>query len=73
MEKVGTAGTTMMRRTCTVQVNLDFSSETDMVQKMRVALALQPVANALFASLAVFRGQAERPQKLARPGLASSG
>ncbi|AHC99808.1 glutamate--cysteine ligase [Leisingera methylohalidivorans] len=50
MQKVGTMGTTMMRRTCTVQVNLDFSTEADMVQKMRVALALQPVANALFAN-----------------------
>ncbi len=57
MEKVGTAGTTMMRRTCTVQVNLDFSSEADMVQKMRVALALQPVANALFATSPFFEGK----------------
>ena len=50
MQKVGTMGRTMMRRTCTVQVNLDFSSEADMVQKLRVALALQPVATALFAN-----------------------
>ncbi|ABD56826.1 glutamate--cysteine ligase [Jannaschia sp. CCS1] len=50
MQKVGTMGRTMMRRTCTVQVNLDFSSEADMVQKMRVAVALQPVATALFAN-----------------------
>ncbi|MEX0305621.1 MAG: glutamate--cysteine ligase [Leisingera sp.] len=50
MQQVGTMGTTMMRRTCTVQVNLDFSSEADMVQKLRVALALQPVATALFAN-----------------------
>ena len=50
MQKVGTMGTTMMRRTCTVQVNLDFATEADMVQKMRVAVALQPVANALFAN-----------------------
>jgi glutamate--cysteine ligase len=57
MEKVGTAGTTMMRRTCTVQVNLDFSSEADMVKKMRVALALQPVANALFATSPFFEGK----------------
>ncbi|MCR9155623.1 MAG: glutamate--cysteine ligase [Rhodobacteraceae bacterium] len=56
MSKVGTSGTTMMRRTCTVQVNLDFSSEADMVQKMRVALALQPVANALFATSPFFEG-----------------
>lgn len=50
MQKVGTMGRTMMRRTCTVQVNLDFGSEADMVQKLRVALALQPVATALFAN-----------------------
>ena len=50
MEKVGTMGRAMMRRTCTVQVNLDFGSEADMVQKLRVSLALQPVAVALFAN-----------------------
>ncbi|MGX9351726.1 glutamate--cysteine ligase [Shimia sp. W99] len=50
MQEVGTMGTTMMRRTCTVQVNLDFASEADMVQKLRVALALQSVATALFAN-----------------------
>ncbi|PTQ73484.1 glutamate--cysteine ligase [Celeribacter persicus] len=50
MDKVGTTGTQMMRRTCTVQVNLDFASEADMVQKFRTALALQPVATALFAN-----------------------
>lgn len=50
MDNVGTMGKTMMYRTCTVQVNLDFGSEADMVKKMRVALALQPVATALFAS-----------------------
>ncbi|MDU8913657.1 glutamate--cysteine ligase [Aestuariicoccus sp. MJ-SS9] len=57
MQKVGTDGTAMMRRTCTVQVNLDFSSEADMVQKMRVALALQPVATALFANSPFFEGK----------------
>ncbi|MBT8424276.1 MAG: glutamate--cysteine ligase, partial [Silicimonas sp.] len=57
MRKVGTMGTSMMRRTCTVQVNLDFGSEPDMVQKMRVALALQPVATALFANSPFFEGQ----------------
>ncbi len=57
MQKVGTAGTAMMRRTCTVQVNLDFGSEADMVQKMRVALALQPVATALFANSPFFDGK----------------
>ncbi|SLN59225.1 Glutamate--cysteine ligase GshA [Roseovarius litorisediminis] len=57
MQKVGTMGQTMMRRTCTVQVNLDFSSEADMVQKFRVALALQPVATALFANSPFLEGK----------------
>jgi glutamate--cysteine ligase len=57
MGKVGTMGRSMMRRTCTVQVNLDFASEADMVQKMRVALALQPVATALFANSPFFEGK----------------
>lgn len=57
MQRVGTMGRTMMRRTCTVQVNLDFASEADMVQKMRVALALQPVATALFANSPFFEGR----------------
>src|SRR5262249_24382694 len=46
----GGYGLEMMFRTCTVQVNLDFSSEADMVKKFRVGLALQPVATALFAN-----------------------
>jgi glutamate--cysteine ligase len=50
MPKVGGYGHEMMFRTCTVQVNLDFSSEADMVKKFRVGLALQPVATALFAN-----------------------
>jgi glutamate--cysteine ligase len=49
MPKVGSLGLDMMTRTCTVQVNLDFGSEADMVKKFRVSLALQPVATALFA------------------------
>ena len=57
MQEVGTMGTSMMRRTCTVQVNLDFGSEADMVQKMRVAVALQPVATALFANSPFFEGK----------------
>ena len=57
MDKVGTMGKSMMYRTCTVQVNLDFSTEADMVQKMRVALALQPVAVALFANSPFFDGK----------------
>ena len=50
MPKVGTRGLDMMFRTCTAQANLDFSSEADMVRKLRVSLALQPVATALFAN-----------------------
>jgi glutamate--cysteine ligase len=50
MPKVGKLGLDMMYRTCTVQTNLDFFSEADMVKKLRVGLALQPVATALFAN-----------------------
>ncbi len=50
MPKVGRLGHQMMFRSCTVQTNLDFSSEADMAKKMRVSLALQPVATALFAN-----------------------
>ncbi|MEC4592465.1 MULTISPECIES: glutamate--cysteine ligase [Nitrospirillum] len=50
MPKKGTMGLDMMTRTSTVQVNLDFSSEADMVKKFRVSLALQPIATALFAN-----------------------
>ena len=56
MDRVGTMGKSMMFRTCTVQVNLDFESEADMVKKMRVAIALQPVATALFANSPFFDG-----------------
>ena len=57
MDRVGTTGTMMMYRTCTVQVNLDFASEADMVAKFRTSLALQPVATALFASSPFFDGR----------------
>ena len=57
MGQVGTMGTFMMYRTCTVQVNLDFASEADMVKKLRVGLALQPVATALFANSPFWEGK----------------
>ncbi|QFU15744.1 glutamate--cysteine ligase [Microvirga thermotolerans] len=50
MPKVGTLGLDMMYRTSTVQVNMDYESEADMVRKLRVSLALQPVATAIFAN-----------------------
>ena len=50
MPKVGKLGLDMMLRTCTVQVNLDYESEADMVKKFRTSLALQPIATALFAA-----------------------
>lgn len=50
MPKVGSLGLDMMMRTCTVQVNLDFASEADMIEKFRIGLALQPIATALFAN-----------------------
>ena len=57
MPKVGSLGLDMMTRTCTVQVNLDYASEADMVKKFRVSLALQPVATALFADSPFTEGQ----------------
>ena len=50
MPQVGTRGLDMMYRTCTIQVNLDFANEADMVAKLRVSLALQPIATAIFAT-----------------------
>src|SRR5512139_562794 len=50
MPRVGSMGLDMMLRTCTIQVNLDYASEADMVQKFRTSLALQPLATALFAN-----------------------
>lgn len=61
MPKVGSRGLDMMYRTCTVQTNLDFSSEADMVKKLRVSLALQPLATALFANSPFTEG---RPNNL---------
>ena len=57
MPRVGSLGLDMMTRTCTVQVNLDYASEADMVKKFRVSLALQPVATALFADSPFTDGQ----------------
>lgn len=57
MPKVGKLGLDMMTRTCTVQVNLDYATEADMVKKFRVSLALQPVATALFADSPFTDGQ----------------
>jgi glutamate--cysteine ligase len=58
MPKKGKLGLDMMLRTCTVQTNLDFESEADMVKKFRVSLALQPLATALFANSPFVEGKA---------------
>ena len=57
MQTVGTLGTSMMFRSCTVQSNLDFSSEADMVRKLRLSVALQPLATALFANSPFIDGE----------------
>src|SRR4029078_4708399 len=57
MPKVGTMGLDMMYRTCTVQANLDFSSEADMVKKLRASIALQRVATALFENAPFTEGK----------------
>ncbi|HCB76698.1 MAG TPA: glutamate--cysteine ligase [Sphingomonas bacterium] len=56
MPRVGSMGLDMMLRTCTIQVNLDYSSEADMAKKFRVGLALQPLATALFANSPLTEG-----------------
>lgn len=57
MPKVGSRGLDMMYRTCTIQANLDFSDEADMVLKLRVGLALQPIVTALFANSPFLEGK----------------
>jgi len=57
MPKRGKLGLDMMLRTCTVQVNLDFGSEADMAEKLRLSLALQPLATALFANSPFYEGK----------------
>jgi glutamate--cysteine ligase len=57
MPKKGSLGLDMMLRTCTIQVNLDYSSEADMVKKFRVSLALQPLATAIFAASPFLEGK----------------
>ena len=69
MPKKGKLGLDMMLRTCTVQTNLDFESEADMVKKFRVSLALQPLATALFANSPFVEGKAVRLQELSQPHL----
>jgi glutamate--cysteine ligase len=57
MDKVGTMGRDMMFRTCTVQVNLDYADEVDMVKKLRTSIALQPLATALFSNSPFLEGK----------------
>ena len=57
MPRVGDMGLDMMLRTCTIQVNLDYSSEADMAHKFRTSLALQPLATALFANSPFLEGK----------------
>ena len=70
MPTVGSRGLDMMYRTATIQVNLDFADEADMVKKLRVSLALQPIATALFASSPFTEGPPQRLQVDAQRGLA---
>lgn len=57
MPRVGSLGLDMMLRTCTIQTNLDYATEADMVQKFRTSLALQPLATALFANSPFLEGK----------------
>ena len=69
MPKVGKLGLDMMLRTCTVQVNLDFASEADMVRKFQVSMALQPIATALFANSPFVEGKPVGLSQLSQPDL----
>ncbi len=66
MKETGTLGQEMMTGTCTSQVNLDYASEADMVQKLRASLALQPLATALFANSPFTHGRANGYQSYRR-------
>jgi len=57
MPKVGKLGLDMMLRTCTIQVNLDYLNEKDMVQKFQTSLALQSIATAIFANSPFIEGK----------------
>ena len=57
MPTVGKHGLDMMSRTCTIQVNLDYSDEVDMVKKFQTSLALQPISTALFANSPFIEGE----------------
>ncbi len=57
MPKVGSMGLDMMLRTCTIQVNLDYSNELDMVRKFKTAITLQPLVTALFANSPFYEGK----------------
>jgi glutamate--cysteine ligase len=67
MPKVGTLGLDMMTRTCTVQVNLDYASEQDMLRKLRVSLLLQPLATALFANSPFSEGRPNGIEPMSGP------
>ena len=57
MPKVGDMGLDMMLRTCTIQVNLDFCSELDMIKKFKTSLSLQPIISALFSNSPFVEGK----------------
>ena len=57
MPKVGNLGLDMMLRTCTIQVNLDYSNEQDMIEKFQISLALQSIGTALFANSPFIEGK----------------
>ena len=69
MPRVGKLGLDMMLRTCTIQVNLDYATEADMVKKFRVGLALQPLATALFANSPFTEGKPNGFLQLSQPHL----
>ena len=64
MTKVGTLGHHMMKRTCTNQVNIDYSSEVDMIEKLRLMFNLESIATAMFANSPFDQGKISKYKSL---------
>lgn len=56
MPEKGRHGLDMMRRTCTLQINLDYTSEANMAAMMFVSNALNPITSGLFAASPFYEG-----------------
>jgi Gamma-glutamylcysteine synthetase len=64
MKKVGKLGHHMMKRTCTNQVNIDYASEQDMIDKFRIMLNLESIATSMFANSPFDQGKISKYKSL---------